>query len=200
MTLDDLDEISVLGQGTYGRVTLVRDKTGGPTMALKQIQKGKTWTHLFIMDHPTEHTTFLFLLFLPVNFACQHQWAHHCFWFDISVQLLRLNTSIHHLKLARTRVDRVDIWKTDLLFFIIFFSTHCEGWKSTKFNFRKTCHANVRPSISTEIASFLSRSSVNLFIDWICSGEWLLLGKYTIKLVYHKNAHRFFVCFYYFFL
>jgi len=39
MTLDDLNEISVLGQGTYGRVTLVRDKTGGPTMALKQIQK-----------------------------------------------------------------------------------------------------------------------------------------------------------------
>jgi CRP-like cAMP-binding protein len=39
MTLDDLHEISVLGQGTYGRVTLVRDKTGGPTMALKQIQK-----------------------------------------------------------------------------------------------------------------------------------------------------------------
>ena len=25
--------------GTYGRVTLVRDKAGGPTMALKQIQK-----------------------------------------------------------------------------------------------------------------------------------------------------------------
>ena len=39
MTLDDLNEIAVLGQGTYGRVTLVRDKSGGPTMALKQIQK-----------------------------------------------------------------------------------------------------------------------------------------------------------------
>ena len=39
MTMDDLAELSVLGQGTYGRVTLVRDKAGGPTMALKQIQK-----------------------------------------------------------------------------------------------------------------------------------------------------------------
>jgi cGMP-dependent protein kinase len=39
MTLNDLTELSVLGQGTYGRVTLVRDSTGGPTMALKQIQK-----------------------------------------------------------------------------------------------------------------------------------------------------------------
>jgi serine/threonine protein kinase/CRP-like cAMP-binding protein len=39
MTLNDLNELAVLGQGTYGRVTLVRDKQGGPSMALKQIQK-----------------------------------------------------------------------------------------------------------------------------------------------------------------
>ena len=31
--------ILIFKTGTYGRVTLVRDKAGGPTMALKQIQK-----------------------------------------------------------------------------------------------------------------------------------------------------------------
>ena len=71
MTLDDLDEISVLGQGTYGRVTLVRDKTGGPTMALKQIQKGKLEPIYLLWITQQNTRLFYFCYFclstLPVN-------------------------------------------------------------------------------------------------------------------------------------